>query len=104
VRGPVVYSFDMVWNKQLGNDDLDYETDLRIDTNADLVRIPCPIPNMLGPTFKTKALYKRSPVELVLTPFVNIGQWWRPEEAKPDKSADAFTYGIWMYGTDVGWQ
>lgn len=35
--------------------------------------------------------------EIMLTPFANIGQWWRNGETKPQHGTDAFTYGIWMY-------
>ena len=56
-----------------------------------------PYPKILGPAYRTKALYKGSDVEVVLTPFVNIGQWFRPDEQKPQRNADMFTYGIWQY-------
>ena len=31
VRGPIVYSLDMVWNKQLCNDDVNMEQDIRMN-------------------------------------------------------------------------
>ena len=52
---------------------------------------------MVGPVYRTKALYKGSEVEVLLTPFVDIGQWFRPSGQKPEKNAEMFTYGIWLY-------
>jgi len=52
-------------------------------------------------TEKAKGLYKKSETEITLTPFTNIGQWFRQGEAKPNKHSDAFTYGIWIYNTEV---
>jgi hypothetical protein len=51
----------------------------------------------MGPFFRTKAMYKGSKVDVNLVPFANIGQWYRLGEPKPQHSADAFTYAIWMY-------
>ena len=101
VRGPVVYSLDMVWNKQLCNDDVNMEKDIRIDTTVKPVLVNAPDKNLMGPFYKINAFYKGSEVEVVLTPFVNIGQWFRLGEMKPERNADAFTYGIWLYNTDV---
>ncbi len=52
---------------------------------------------MMAGCFKAKGTYKGNAVELILTPFANIGQWWRNGEAKPQPWADAFSYGIWTY-------
>jgi hypothetical protein len=38
---------------------------------------------------------------VILTPFANIGQWFRPDGIKPQKYANAFTYGIWLYNIDT---
>jgi DUF1680 family protein len=100
-RGPVVYSLDMVWNKPVCNDDVDMEKDIRVKTDALPALVDKPYPNMLGPVYRTKALYKGSEVNLVLAPFTNIGQWFRPDEQKPQKNATAFTYGIWLYDTNT---
>ena len=97
LRGPVVYCLDMVWNKQLCNDDMNQEKDIRLDVDVKPSVVNKPYANMLGPVYRTKALYKGSKVDVVLTPFVNIGQWFRPGEQKPEKNADMFTYGIWLY-------
>ena len=97
MRGPVVYCLDMVWNKQLCNDDVDMDKDIRVDTSVAPVEIDKPEADILGPVYQTKALYKGSEAKIVLTPFTNIGKWFRTGEAKPQKNADAFTYGIWLY-------
>ncbi|MFT0716137.1 beta-L-arabinofuranosidase domain-containing protein [Flagellimonas lutimaris] len=98
VRGPIVYSLDMVWNKQVNNDDVKIDEDIRIDISAEPSMVEKnPFQNILGPVYKTKALYKGSETDVFLTPFTNIGQWYRPGEQKPQKSAEAFTYGIWLF-------
>ena len=97
VRGPIVYSLDMVWNKQLCNDDVDMEQDMRMNVTSKPTAINKPRKDMLGPVYQAKALYKGSEVDVVLTPFANIGQWFRPDGVKPQKNADAFTYAIWLY-------
>ena len=97
LRGPVVYCVDMVWNPQLHNDDCNIEKDLRVDVNQKPVAIEKVDPTMMTECFKAKGTYKGYPVDLILTPFANIGQWWRNGEAKPQKWSDAFTYGIWLY-------
>jgi hypothetical protein len=89
----------MVWNKQLNNDDLDLEKDLRINTEIKPEVMSKPATGILGPAYKTKAMYKGNEVQVILTPFVNTGQWFRPGEAKPHKYSDYFTYAIWLYNT-----
>ncbi len=101
VRGPIVYSLDMVWNKQLCNDDVNMDQDIRMNTTMKPTLINKPDNNMLGPVYQTKALYKGSEVDVILTPFANIGQWFRPDGIKPQKYANAFTYGIWLYNIDT---
>jgi DUF1680 family protein len=101
VRGPVVYSLDMVWNRPVCNDDVDMEKDIRVQTDALPALIDKPYQNMLGPVYRTKALYKGSDMDVVLSPFANTGQWFRPGEQKPQKNAVMFTYGIWLYNTDT---
>lgn len=96
-RGPVVYCLDMVWNKQIGNDDLNFEKDIRVDISWQPKRVEKPYLHMLGPVYQTKASYKGTNVTIYLTPFTDSSQWFRPNEQKPNKNADAFTYGIWLY-------
>ena len=55
------------------------------------------IPYALGPVYQTQASYMGRKVDVLLTPFANIGQWFRPGEEKPYRNADAFTYAIWLY-------
>lgn len=97
LRGPVVYCADMVWNPQLHNDDCNIDKDLRVDVSQLPTPVAKPDASMMTECFKAKATYKGSPVEITLTPFANIGQWWRNGETQPQHGADAFTYGIWMY-------
>lgn len=97
MRGPIVYSLDMVWNKQLYNDDLDIAKDLRINTNQLPVQVSKPFVGIMGPAYQAEAMYKGSRVKVMLTPFTNAGQWYRPGEEKPNPNATAFTYAIWMY-------
>ena len=101
VRGPVVYSLDMVWNNRLGNDDVHMEKDIRINTSELPVPISKPDIHMSGPVYKAKAVYKKKETEVILTPFTNIGQWFRSGEVAPHPHSDAFTYAIWLYNTEV---
>lgn len=93
----MVYCLDMVWNKQLCNDDVDLAKDIRLNVSVKPSVVDKPYANMVGPVYRTKALYKGSEVEVLLTPFVDIGQWFRPSGQKPEKNAEMFTYGIWLY-------
>lgn len=97
IRGPLVYCLDMVWNKQLCNDDVNMEKDIRMDTNSEPKWIQKPDTEMLGPVYQTQASYMGRKVDVLLTPFANIGQWFRLGEEKPYRNADAFTYAIWLY-------
>lgn len=57
---------------------MNQEKDIRLDVDVKPSVVNKPYANMLGPVYRTKALYKGSKVDVVLTPFVNIGQWFRP--------------------------
>lgn len=100
-RGPIIYSLDMVWNKDICNDDVDMNKDIRVNTNVKPMRVNKTDMKMLGPVYQTKALYMGREVNIILTPFANIGQWFRSEEPEPQRDADAFAYGIWLYNTEV---
>jgi DUF1680 family protein len=97
LRGPVVYVLDMVWNGQIGRDSLDFEKDIRLNTDVDPVQAEKPDPKMLGPVYEAKALYQNRETTVLLTPFANIGQWYRPGFDKPDKNKKAYSYAIWTY-------
>ncbi len=97
VRGPIVYAIDMVWNPQMKEDNVNMENDIRIDTSVIPTLVNKPDADMLGPVYETKAYYKGNEVNVTLTPFSNIGQWYRKDAPKPEKHAQAFTYGIWLY-------
>ncbi|MCW0481384.1 beta-L-arabinofuranosidase domain-containing protein [Gaoshiqia sediminis] len=101
VRGPIVYALDMVWNSQLGADNVDLDKDIRVDTSVSPTVTDKPDEQMLGPVYETKALYKGNEVNIILTPFANIGQWYREGAPKPDEHSNAFSYGIWLYDTSI---
>jgi hypothetical protein len=97
LRGPVVYCVDMVWNKQLCNDDVDFNRSIKMNVSKLPTRIAKPDDSLMGPAYQAEANYMGRDVKLTLTPFCNIGQWWRDGEQKPDKRTRAFTYAIWLY-------
>ena len=99
LRGPIVYCVDMVWNKALCNDDADLYHDVTIDTGKLPVRTALPDSSLLGPAYRAEADYMGRKVQLTLTPFCNIGQWYRKGEQKPRKNTKAFTYAIWLTGS-----
>lgn len=101
VRGPVVYALDMVWNSQLEADNVDLNKDIRIDTSVTPSVMGKPDEQMLGPVYETKAFYKGNEVNIILTPFANIGQWYREDSPKPDKHSKKFSYGIWLYDASI---
>lgn len=96
LRGPIVYCLDLVYNPQLHNDNLDITNDIHINHNI----LPKPINSMneylMAPAYQTTASCRGQQVKLVLTPFANIGQWWRQGEAKPEHNSKAFSYAVWM--------
>ncbi|MBS2099582.1 beta-L-arabinofuranosidase domain-containing protein [Carboxylicivirga linearis] len=98
-RGPLVYAVDMVWNPQLEEDNINLENDLRINTSEHPTMESKPDNKMLGPVYEAKATYKGKDVKVNLTPFANIGQWYRKDGPKPDKHSKAYSYGIWLYDT-----
>ena len=99
LRGPIVYCVDMVWNKPLCNDDADLYRDVTIDTGKLPVRTALPDSSLQGPAYRAEADYMGRKVQLTLTPFCNIGQWYRKGEQKPRKNTKAFTYAIWLTGS-----
>ncbi|AGB28369.1 hypothetical protein Prede_1032 [Prevotella dentalis DSM 3688] len=97
-RGPVVYCVDMVWNKQLSNDDVDINRNITVDTSVLPRPIDLPSNNVLAPFYETKATCMGRNVTITLSPFCNIGQWWRNGEDKPSQWSNAFSYAIWLTG------
>lgn len=95
LRGPMVYCVDMVWNPQLSNDDCNLTQDVRLDTKNIPTRIGKVDKSMMADCYKAKGVYLGMPVDLILTPFANIGQWWRND--KPNQWSNAFSYAIWNY-------
>ncbi|MFC0878757.1 beta-L-arabinofuranosidase domain-containing protein [Saccharicrinis sp. FJH2] len=95
MRGPVVYALDMFWNTQL-DASADLNKDIRINTSVLPVPVQKQDDKMLGPVYETKGLFRGKEVKLVLTPFVNIGQWTRTDLPDPDRHSNAYTYGIWL--------
>lgn len=103
LRGPVVYCVDMVWNKEICNNDVNMEKDLSVNVLSNPVPVVNPYPEvrMAGPIFRSKANYMGCETDITLTPFANIGQWYRPGEQKPNKYSKAFSYAIWLYPTPM---
>ncbi|MBQ2002322.1 MAG: glycoside hydrolase family 127 protein, partial [Bacteroidaceae bacterium] len=98
LRGPIVYCVDMVWNKHISNDDANLARDMRIDVSKLPQRQTFnDTESVMGPVYQADANYMGRNVKLTLTPFCNVGQWWRPDEQKPWRNSNAFTYAIWMY-------
>lgn len=97
MRGPVVYCVDMVWNKQLCNDDVDLTRDVKIDVSQLPTITDMPSERLMGPAYQAEADYMGRRVQLMLTPFCNIGQWWRDGEQYPSRHSQAYSYAIWMY-------
>lgn len=96
MRGPVVYCVDMVWNPQVGNDDVEIKNHMAFNTSVLPKPVPAPSPSLLGPCYQADAVYMGRPVKIVMTPFCTIGQWWREGEAKVDRWANAYSYAIWL--------
>jgi len=101
LHGPVVYALDMVWNQQIGKNNVDFEKDIRVDTHSIPVVVDKPDDKMLGPVYKAKALYQGHNVDVLLAPFANVGHWYYPGSEKPDKREKAYSYAIWMYNTGI---
>lgn len=97
MRGPIVYALDMVWNKDICNDDSDISKDFRVDTSKLPTKIHLPAEGLMGPAFSAAVEYKGSPRDVVLVPFTNVSQWYRPNEPKPNPNCTAFTYNTWLY-------
>lgn len=96
MRGPVVYCVDMVWNPQIGNDDVDIKNNMAFDTSVLPEPVALPDSSFLGPCYKANAVYMGKPVTLTMTPFCSIGQWWRNGEEKVAGWANAYSYAIWL--------
>lgn len=101
LRGPVVYALDMVWNKQVGNDNANISNDIRINTESLPIETVKPDNSIMGPVYKAKALYNNKETDVILTPFTTIGQWFRRNESKPDLHSPAFSYGIWLQEMNI---
>lgn len=99
-RGPVVYVLDMVWNKQLCDDDADLANAVMIDTLSAPRLVDMPAEKLMGPAYEIDGAYKGTSCKLKMLPFANIGQWFRPGEVQPSRNADAFSYAIWLYSID----
>lgn len=96
MRGPIVYALDMVWNKDICNDDADIMADFRVDIEKSPLKIKKPYSGIMGPAYRAEVVYKGKNTQAILTPFTNVGQWYRPGEEHPSPDVTAFTYGIWI--------
>ena len=96
MRGPVVYCVDMVWNPQIGNDDVDIKNNMAFDVSKLPTLVDAPSASLLGPCYQADAVYMGRSVKVTLTPFCTIGQWWRNGEEKVAGWANAYSYAIWL--------
>ena len=97
MRGPVVYTLDMIWNKELNKDKIDLSKEMRSNTDVLPTLIEKPGDHMLGPVYLADAFLEGKKVKVKLVPFANNGQWFREGSSKTDKSSKTFSYGIWLY-------
>jgi DUF1680 family protein len=97
MHGPVVYALDMVWNMRIGKKNLNLEKELFINPDILPKKIEKLTKDMLGPVYQTEASYNGHPIEVIFTPFVNVGQWFEIDSEKPKLNAKTYSYAIWMY-------
>tara|TARA_Y100001933_G_scaffold249523_2_gene284613 strand:- start:14 stop:967 length:954 start_codon:yes stop_codon:yes gene_type:complete len=101
-RGPVVYAADTTWwdgsgapaPKLVGED---------LAVIPDIARVrEAPAPQgVVGPAFEIPCVtLEGEEVEMTMLPFTNIGQWYRPGEARPDRHAGTYSYAIWLQSAD----
>lgn len=97
-RGPVVYAADTVWW-----DDSDRSAPERI--GEDLAVIPqvgkvserAKPAKLVGPVYEAEFVRPDgASVRVPMVPFTNIGQWYRPDGAKPETHASAYSYAVWF--------
>ena len=96
VRGPLVYSVDMVWNKGICADNTDIYDNLRIDTSSTPVQKASTDSRLLGPFYQAQAKVGDKDVDVTLTPFANTGVWQREGEQRPEPNSKTFAYSIWL--------
>jgi hypothetical protein len=97
MRGPVIYALDMVWNDNIPDKAIQTSTELLIHPDKTPVITQKPDKDMLGPVYQTVATCNNQAVNILLTPFVNVGKWYQDENNKPEKGANTYSYAIWLY-------
>ncbi|HVW61096.1 MAG TPA: beta-L-arabinofuranosidase domain-containing protein [Puia sp.] len=103
-RGPVVYALDDIWYQ---GDTADFAKGW-MDTVKFVLKDPVkfrqvttPGKEILGPGYEVPILLKDGKqTSIPIYPFANIGKWYRDQAHKPDSNAAAWTYAIWLKGTN----
>ena len=62
-----------------------------------IVPVEKPSQELLGPVYQTKATYNNKEIDVILLPFTNVGHWYEKGKTKPEKTAPAYAYSIWLY-------
>lgn len=99
LRGPIVYSLDLVWNDNIPEKNIDLSNKVLINTDAMIVPAEKPSQELLGPVYQTKAIYNNKEIDVTLLPFTNVGHWYEKGKTKPEKTAPAYAYSIWLYNS-----
>jgi uncharacterized protein len=97
-RGPVVYAADTVWwNHPNVPAPAMIGDDLAVVPDVSKIReIPKP-GKLVGPVFEAEFVTADGkPIRVPMVPFTNIGQWYRPDRAKPDRNSAAYSYAVWF--------
>lgn len=97
-RGPIVYAADTIWW-----DSADVAApgrigeDLAIVPDLSRVREISKPGDVVGPVYEAEFVTgSGQTVAVPMVPFTNIGQWYRPGEARPDRNAAAYSYAVWF--------
>lgn len=97
LRGPIVYVLDMVWNESIQEKNTDISKNIQVNTNLYPTVGNKPSEELLGPVYQTKVTYKNKEIDVILLPFTNVGHWYEKGKTKPEKTAPAYAYSIWLY-------
>lgn len=97
-RGPVVYAADTVWwnNPSAPAPTMIGEALAVVPETSKVHEIPKP-GKLVGPVFEAEFVTAGGKaIRVPMVPFTNIGQWYRPDSAKPDVNSAAYSYAIWF--------
>ncbi len=99
MRGPVVYTFDTVWQDFAQNTSTPIAAD---DVAVDLKKAASPLiksapERALGPALETELLtVEGQPLKVRMLPFANVGRWYKDPNHRPDPHSRAFSYATWI--------